>query len=36
MMLVEACYRDEIDAFLQPYDEPVAELSVHDVLYRRR
>lgn len=33
-MLIEARYRQEIDSFLQPLYEPIAELSHHDVLYR--
>jgi FkbM family methyltransferase len=35
LMLVEARFRDEIDSFLKPFYEPIAELSHHDVLYRR-
>lgn len=35
-MLVEARYRDEIDRFLAPIYEAIAELSHHDVLYRAR
>ena len=35
-MLIEARYRDEIDAHLQDHYEVVDELSHHDVLYRRR
>jgi FkbM family methyltransferase len=35
-MLVEARYRSEIDGILDPYYIPLAELSHHDVLYRRR
>ncbi|QIZ72505.1 FkbM family methyltransferase [Oxynema aestuarii] len=35
-MLIEARYKDEIDAFLKPLYEPVAELSHHDVLYKKR
>ena len=34
-MLIEARYRSEIDAFLTPLYEQVAELSHHDILYRR-
>jgi len=33
-MLVEARFRDEIDGFLRPIYEPIAELSHHDVLYK--
>ena len=33
-MLIEARYRNEIDGFLKPLYEPVAELTHHDVLYR--
>ena len=35
-MLIEARFRTEIDSFLKPNYEPVAELSEHDVLYRNR
>ena len=35
-MLIEANLRDEIDAFVHPLYEPVAELSPHDVLYKSR
>jgi FkbM family methyltransferase len=35
-LLVEARYRQEIDQFLDPLYRPVAELSVHDVLYQWR
>ena len=35
-MLIEARYRDEIDAFVGDYYEVVDVLSYHDVLYRRR
>ena len=35
-MLIEARYRDEIDDYLTPMYETVAELSFHDVLYHRR
>jgi len=35
LMLIEARYRDEIDSYLKPIYEPTAELSHHDVLYRR-
>ena len=35
-MLIEARFRDEIDSFLQPWYEPVAVLSHHDVLYRSK
>jgi len=35
-ILVEARYRDEIDSYLQPLYDPIAELSHHDVLYRLR
>lgn len=35
-MLIEARYRDEIDACLAPDYEPVAQLALRDVLYRRR
>jgi hypothetical protein len=34
LMLIEARYREEIDNFLKPRYQPVAELSHHDVLYR--
>jgi FkbM family methyltransferase len=34
LMLIEARFRDEIDSFLKPFYEPIAELSAHDVLYR--
>lgn len=33
-MAIEARYREEIDSFLRPLYEVVAELSHHDVLYR--
>ena len=33
-MLIEARFRDDIDSFLKPRYEPVAELSEHDVLYK--
>jgi hypothetical protein len=33
-MLVEARFRDEIDEFLRPIYQPIAELSHHDVLYK--
>lgn len=33
-LLIEARYRDEIESFLRPLYEPVAELSHHDVLYK--
>lgn len=36
LMLIEARYRDEIDSFLAPVYEAIAELSRHDVLYRAR
>jgi FkbM family methyltransferase len=36
VMLIEARYRDEIESFLQPLYEPMAQLSEHDVLYKRR
>jgi FkbM family methyltransferase len=35
-ILVEARYRDEIDAFLRPHYRVVDELSHHDVLYEAR
>lgn len=35
-MLIEARYRDEIDGFLATWYEVAAELSHHDVLYRRK
>jgi len=35
LMLIEARYRDDIDGYLRPLYEPIAELSHHDVLYRR-
>lgn len=35
-LMVEVRDRDELEAFLQPHYEPVAELSHHDVLYRAR
>lgn len=35
-MLIEARYREEIDAYLRAHYEVVDELSHHDVLYRRR
>ncbi len=35
-MLIEARYRSEIDDFLRPHYDAVAELSHHDVLYRLR
>jgi hypothetical protein len=35
-LLIEARYRDEIDSFLAPHYDVSAELSHHDVLYRRR
>ena len=35
-MLVEARYREEIDAHLEQHDEVHAQLSHHDILYRRR
>jgi hypothetical protein len=35
-LLVEARFRAEIDLFLLPRYEVVAELSEHDVLYRAR
>jgi FkbM family methyltransferase len=34
LMLIEARFRNEIERYLQPWYEPVAELSHHDVLYR--
>jgi FkbM family methyltransferase len=33
-MLIEARYRGDIDGFLRPLYEPMAELSHHDVLYK--
>lgn len=35
LMLIEAHFRDEIDRYLAPHYQPIAELSRHDVLYRR-
>lgn len=35
-MLIEARYRDEIDAYLSGSYEAIAELSHHDVLYRAK
>ena len=35
-ILVEARFREEIDAYLNPHYDIVAELSFHDVLYRAR
>jgi FkbM family methyltransferase len=35
-ILVEARYREEIDAYLEPYYDALAVLSHHDVLYARR
>ncbi|MBF2073932.1 MAG: FkbM family methyltransferase [Synechococcales cyanobacterium C42_A2020_086] len=35
-LLVEARFREEIDAFLSPFYEPIAELSCHDVLYKSK
>ena len=35
-ILVEARYRPQIDAILDPHYLPLAQLSHHDVLYRRR
>lgn len=35
-MLIEARFREEIDAFLKFAYDPIAELSEHDVLYRNR
>lgn len=35
LLLIEAHSREEIDRFLRPHYEPIAELSHHDVLYRR-
>jgi FkbM family methyltransferase len=35
-MLIEARFREEIDAFLRPNYEPVTTLSHHDVLYCER
>lgn len=34
-MLIEARYRDEIDNYVSAWYDPIAELSHHDVLYRR-
>jgi FkbM family methyltransferase len=34
LMLIEARFRNEIDSFLKPLYEPLAQLSHHDVLYR--
>lgn len=36
LLLIEARFRDEIDLFLRPIYDPVAELSDHDVLYKLR
>lgn len=36
LMLIEARYRDEIDRHLNSYYKPIAVLSHHDVLYRRK
>lgn len=36
LLLIEARFRDEIDSFLRPIYDPVAELSDHDVLYKLR
>lgn len=33
-MLIEAWFREEVDQYLSPYYQSVAELSHHDVLYR--
>ncbi len=33
-MLIEARFREEIDQYLAPYYQPVADLSFHDILYR--
>jgi FkbM family methyltransferase len=33
-MLIEARYRDEIEAYIGPWYKPLADLSHHDVLYR--
>lgn len=35
-MLIEARFREEIVAFLSPWYEVVAELSFHDLLFKRR
>ena len=35
LMLIEARWRDEIDSFLKPLYSPIAQLSHHDVLYKR-
>ncbi len=35
-LLIEARYREEIDRYLAPLYQPVAELSHHDVLYQPR
>jgi FkbM family methyltransferase len=35
-ILVEARFQDEIDTFLKPMYEPIAELSHHDKLYRSK
>jgi FkbM family methyltransferase len=35
-LLVEATFRREIEEFLRPWYEPVAELSHHDLLFRLR
>lgn len=34
-LLIEARFREEIDSYLAPYYKPLAELSHHDVLFRR-
>jgi FkbM family methyltransferase len=36
LMLIEARFREEIDAFLTPRYQVIAELSEHDVLYKAR
>jgi len=33
-MLIEARFREEIDQYLAPHYQPVADLSFHDILYR--
>lgn len=35
-MLIEARYRDEIEAYLDPYYQPIADLSFHDVLFKAK
>jgi len=35
-MLIEARYRDEIEAYIKPYYEPIANLTFHDVLFKAK